>query len=275
MQEVVGNMGGIEETKVKVFDNMEKLTGNIGFAIPYANEIHLDSKYSTTEFGEAIVKHEKKHIENFAKILDGKNRFLVYTKNNIWDFFDITRLAYRFDKKVFCIKISELILFLFIIFFATSQLLPVFADAPEIEIQGVNIISEGGYFHFYIKNKGTANITIAILNFTESQAFLQTNDSITYHLEAPRINSLYENVTYIFWIRNHSTNSTETIPYTVTVVKVDLPQRFAEMERQLGLYVPLLMITTGICIFIGTSFVVEQVWKFVQIVKKRKRVKGE
>ena len=267
-----------EEPTVRIFNNMEKLTGNKGYAIPYANEIHLDSKYANTEFGEAILKHERKHIEKLTKILEGKNRYITMIENNLWDFFDVMKISFKHERKNFIkqIVISFVIFFLFA--FAIQHIVPAFCDsAPpgyyKVDIQGAKVVSEGGYFHFYIKNIGTDNITVTFLNYTGSDVFLEPGDSITYKIIAPEINSPYQNVTYAFKIYAYTSNSTEIRSYSVAIVKSDLVQKYAEMERQLRLYVPLLMITTGILLFIGTSYIVEQIWKFIQIVKARRKRK--
>jgi hypothetical protein len=152
----------------------------------------------------------------------------------------------------------------------------VFSDsAPpgyyDVDIQGAKVVSEGGYFNFYIRNNSTGNLTVTFLNYTGSEVFLQPGDTVTYRIIAPEIYLLYQNVTYLFQVSYGNPPIFETHPYTVTIVKSDLVQRYTEMERQLRLYIPLLMVTVGICLFIGTSYVVEQFWKFIQMVKQGRR----
>jgi hypothetical protein len=181
-------------------------------------------------------------------------------------------------------------------------IIPVFVfsgSAPpgyyDVDIQGAKVVSEGGYFNFYIRNNSTGNLTVTFLNYTGSEVFLQPDDTVTYKIIAPEIYLPYQNVSYVFAIRlflteNHSEavqwalNNAELgnlivddkgvlkeYIYAVVIVKADLVQRYTELERQLRLYIPLLMITVGICLFIGTSYVVEQFWKFIQIVKQGRR----
>ena len=267
----------LKEPTVRIFDNMEKLTGFRGFAIPYANEVHLDSRYANTELGEAILKHERKHVGKITKILEGKNPYITWIENNLWDFFDILKIGFKYERKKFVKNVAVVFTILFLFGFALHFIFPALCNsAPtghyKVEIQGAKVVSEGGYFHFYIRNICNESLTVTFLNYTGSKTFLFPNDSITYKIIAPEINSLYQNVAYAFKVHAYTSNSTEIYPYTVIVVKADLVQRFAEMERQLALYVPLLMATVGVCLFIGTSYVVEQIWKFIRMVKSgRKR----
>ena len=129
----------------------------------------------------------------------------------------------------------------------------------KVEIQGAKVVSEGGYFHFYIRNIGNGNLTVKFLNYTGSEVFLEPNASVTYKVIAPQINSLYQNVTYVFQISYGYPPVFENCPpYTVTVVKADLIRRIAEMERQLSMYILLLMATVGICLLIGTLYIAER-----------------
>ena len=270
-----------EEPIIRVFDNMEKLTGNKGSAIPYANEVHLDSKYANTEYGKEIVKHEKRHIERFEEILKGRNKFLVYAKNDFWDFFDVLRIGFKHDTKLFMIKSCELFLFIAIVILALTPIVGHCDSAPpgyyQVDIQGAKVVSEGGYFNFHIKNICEQNITIECLNYPGSVMFISPNDTVTYRMIAPEINSLYENITYTFQVSGYSFSppnpEKENYYYTVTVVKSDIVTQFRGLQEQLNQTLFFLVITTGICVFIGIRLLIDEVLKFLNFLKRRhKRV---
>lgn len=84
---------------VKFFDDMEKLFGTMGHALPYANEVHVDSKYQGTEFGNAIVEHEVKHVKRLRQIRQGKNRLWTFLVDWLWDWYDSNRIGFKYDRK--------------------------------------------------------------------------------------------------------------------------------------------------------------------------------
>ncbi len=81
-----------ETPKIRVFQNLERLTGYRALALPHLNEIHVDAKYYGTSFGERVIQHERKHFVYVKRMLNSKHPFLVSLQNNIWDFYDANRI---------------------------------------------------------------------------------------------------------------------------------------------------------------------------------------
>ena len=160
------------------------------------------------------------------------------------------------------------LIFLFILVLIVPQF-PVFADAPEIKIKGSSIVSDDGWLTLRVENSLNETITINFLNISDVNQ-LNPHNSVTYRLILPEINQPYIQVNYVFQVTYHSSNVTKEYIKPITVIKSDFVQKYNEMERQLGLYIPLLMVTVGICLFIGTSFVVEQIYKLVQLLRKKR-----
>jgi hypothetical protein len=77
-----------EPPKIRVFPDLQRLTGYRALALPHANEIHIDAKYYGTPLGEAIIEHEKRHIEYAFEVAESKHRNLTILKNNLWDIWD-------------------------------------------------------------------------------------------------------------------------------------------------------------------------------------------
>lgn len=94
--------------KIKIFKNLNKF-GLDAIALPWANEIHIDSKLVDGEYGDrglvfceygtAILRHEQKHFEFYARALRSKHPKLIVWKNNLWDTADNFRISWHFDKK--------------------------------------------------------------------------------------------------------------------------------------------------------------------------------
>jgi hypothetical protein len=84
-----------EPPKIRVFPDLQRLTGYRAIALPHANEIHIDAKYYGTPLGDAIIEHEKRHIEYAFEVAESKHGNLTILKNNLWDIWDsmVRRLA--------------------------------------------------------------------------------------------------------------------------------------------------------------------------------------
>jgi len=150
------------------------------------------------------------------------------------------------------------------------RIMPTFGFS-EIEIKGSTIVSSDGLLTFYIENRLNESITVTLINFSDVRE-LSPGDSVIYRVALTGINpNPYVQVNYIFQVFYHVSNITKEYVKPVIIISPNFVHEYRDMEGKLGLYVPLLMITTGICLFIGTSYIVEQIWKFVQIVKRRRR----
>lgn len=165
------------------------------------------------------------------------------------------------------------------------------AQTELIEISGVSVVNEGATFSFHIKNTFNQNITVSFLNHSQS---LFPNDSITYRLTAPQIDSSYQNVTYVFKVylfltNNHSEaiqwsiNNTDIgnltvdekgvlqiYEYTLTVLDTDFIKKYEEIVSKAVLYTTLLVIMVVIVGFIAVGLAIERIAKFVKLIRKRK-----
>ena len=179
---------------------------------------------------------------------------------------------YQMNKKTKILLITSFILVIL------SLTLTGFCDSPppgfyKVDIQGAKVVSEGGYFNFHIKNICEQNITIECLNYPGSVMFISPNDTVTYGMIAPEINSLYENITYTFQVSGYSFSppspEKENYYYTVTVVKSDIVTQFRRLQEQLNQTLFFLVVTTGICVLIGIRLLIEELFKFFNFLRKR------
>jgi len=168
-------------------------------------------------------------------------------------------------------KTSLITIFIIVIL---SLTLTGYCDSPppgfyKVDIQGAKIVSEGGYFRFYVKNISNASLNVLLLNYSGSKVFLEPNDNVTYDIIAPEINLLFKNVTYIFQISYRNSSISENHSYTVTVIKTDLIRQFEELQGKLNQTLFFLVITTGICVLIGIRLLIEELFKFFNFLRKR------
>lgn len=104
---------------------MEKLIGARAMALPYANEIHVDSKYKNTDFSDELIQHEMKHIQRLNQINHGKKRYIVFLKDTLWDMYDCMRLDAKYDKPNFLIGLAMIAtLFLPLWLFLINSIFP-------------------------------------------------------------------------------------------------------------------------------------------------------
>ena len=82
----------MKEPKVRVFENLERMTGYRAIALPHINEIHVDAKIVNTPIGTQILNHERKHLVYARRMAKSKHPFWVALLNNIWDFVDVNRI---------------------------------------------------------------------------------------------------------------------------------------------------------------------------------------
>ena len=171
-------------------------------------------------------------------------------------------------------KKTKILLITSFILVILSLTLTGYCDSPppgfyKVDIQGAKVVSEGGYFRFYVKNISNENLTVLLLNYSGSKIFLEPNDTVTYYVIAPKIDSLFGNVTYIFQISYKNSTVFENCSYTVTVIKTDLIRQFEELQANLNQALFLLVITTGICVLIGIRLLIEELFKFFNFIRKR------
>lgn len=140
----------------------------------------------------------------------------------------------------------------------------------EIEIQGASIVSDDGWFTFFIENNLNENITVHFLNHSMIQR-LEPNDSLTIRVVLTTKVNVPARVNYVFEVTYHSSNKTKEYVKTVTVVPSGFVRTFDEMTDKLRLYTFFLIITTSICIFLGSAYIIEQVFRFVKFIKGRRR----
>lgn len=138
----------------------------------------------------------------------------------------------------------------------------------EVEIQGAAIVNDDGCLLFCIENNLDENITVCFLN-QSSVHFLEPNNSLIVKTTTPKVKDPIK-VSYVFEVTYHSSNMTKEYVKLATIVPSDLVWRLNEVRQKLVQYSFLLTITTGICILLGSAYVIEQIFKVAKFLGKKR-----
>lgn len=170
------------------------------------------------------------------------------------------------------------------------------SELPLLRIRTASLVAEGSIFYFEVENVAnsrcavTVEVPEAFIYDGASHFILSPSEKIFLYLQAPEINASFQEFIFKFYASGDG-GEREEVKVAVMVVCSEIIRDFVrladenanlkqevqsmekeliEIRRKLNFYFVLLVITTGICVFLGSAYIIEQIVKCMRFLRRRK-----